>query len=538
MLPQLDSYEAICRRFEWVIPEFFNIGLDICDKWADDPRRLALIHERRDGWTDRYSFAELRRLSNQAANLFAARGIEAGDRIGILLPQEPETAIAHIAAFKIGAISVPLFTLFGFDALQFRLSDCAAKLLVTDATGMAKIAQIRAALPHLQSVFCIDAEPPGTENFGEALRAFPERFAARQTRADDPALIIYTSGTTGKPKGALHAHRTLLGHLPGVEMSHNLLPRQNDLMWTPADWAWIGGLLDLLFASWHHGIPVVAHRFEKFDPEAAFELMDKLKVRNAFLPPTALTMMRSVPRAKARWNLELRSIASGGESLGAELLQWGHETFGLAINEFYGQTECNMVLSSCEALFAAKPGVIGKAAPGHQVEIVDDSGRPLPAGEQGIIGIRRPDPVMFLGYWNNSRATQEKFAGEYLLTGDTGRLDVQGYFKFVGRNDDVITSAGYRIGPGPIEDCLLGHAAVRQAAVVGVPDPERTEVVKAFLVLNEGWSPSAELTREIQDHVRLRLAAHEYPRQVRYVDALPLTSTGKIIRRELRGLKD
>lgn len=538
MLPQLDSYEAICRRFEWDVPEFFNIGMDICDKWADDPQRLALIHETRDGRTVRYTFADIRKLSNQAANLFAARGIKAGDRIGILLPQEPETAVAHIAAYKIGAIAVPLFTLFGFDALQFRLSDCGAKLLVTDTTGMAKIDQIRSALPQLQSVFCIDGEAPGTGNFGEALRGFPDRFAAHQTSADDPALIIYTSGTTGKPKGALHAHRTLLGHLPGVEMSHNLPPRQDDLMWTPADWAWIGGLLDLLFAAWHHGIPVVGHRFEKFHPEAAFELMAKHKVRNAFLPPTALKMMRSVPRAKARWNLDLRSIASGGESLGAELLQWGHETFGLAINEFYGQTECNMVLSSCAALFAAKPGAIGKAAPGHQVEIVDDTGRPLPPGEQGNIGIQRPDPVMFLGYWNDPQATQEKFAGEYLLTGDTGRRDAQGYFEFVGRNDDVITSAGYRIGPGPIEDCLLGHPAVRLAAVVGVPDPERTEIVKAFLVLKDGWSPSEELTREIQNHVKVRLAAHEYPRQVRYVDALPLTSTGKIIRRELRSLKD
>jgi acetyl-CoA synthetase len=538
VLPQLDSYEAIYRRFEWAVPEFFNIGMDICDKWADDPQRPALIHETRDGRTVRYTFADIRRLSNQAANLFVARGIKAGDRVGILLPQEPETAVAHIAAYKIGAIAVPLFTLFGFDALQFRLSDCGAKLLVTDATGMTKIGQIRSALPQLQSVFCIDGEPSGTENFGEALRGFPERFAAHKTRADDPALIIYTSGTTGNPKGALQAHRILLGHLPGVEMSHNLLPRQDDLMWTPADWAWIGGLLDLLFAAWHHGIPVVAHRFEKFHPEAAFELMAKYKVRNAFLPPTALKMMRSVPAAKARWNLELRSIASGGETLGAELLQWGHETFGLNINEFYGQTECNMVLSSCAALFAVKPGAIGKAAPGHQVEIVDDAGCPLPAGEQGNIGIRRPDPVMFLGYWNNPRATEEKFAGEYLLTGDSGRCDAQGYFEFVGRNDDVITSAGYRIGPGPIEDCLLGHPAVRLAAVVGVPDTERTEIVKAFLVLKDGWSPSEELTREIQSHVKVRLAAHEYPRQVRYIDALPLTSTGKIIRRELRSLKD
>jgi acetyl-CoA synthetase len=266
VLPQLDSYEAIYRRFEWPIPEFFNIGVDICDKWADDPHRLALIHEARDGRTARYTFADLRRLSNQAANLFAARGIRAGDRIAILLPQEPETAVAHIAAYKLGAIAVPMFTLFGFDALQFRLADCEAKLLVTDTASMEKIEQIRPALPQLQSVFCIDGEPRGTQRFGDALRGFPDRFVVQETRADDPALIIYTSGTTGNPKGALHAHRTLLGHLPGVEMSHNLLPRKDDLMWTPADWAWIGGLVDLLFVAWHHGIAVVGRRFEKFHP--------------------------------------------------------------------------------------------------------------------------------------------------------------------------------------------------------------------------------------------------------------------------------
>jgi len=538
VLARQDSYEAVYGQFRWSVPERYNMGVDVCDKWAGDAHRLALIHEARDGGTRRYTFADLKRLSNRAANLFASRGIRAGDRIGILLSQEPETAIAHIAAYKAGAVAVPLFALFGLDALQYRLSDCGARLLVTDRSGFAKIAQIATQLPDLQAVFCIDDEPPGTEHFGEALGEFAADFEPVRTRADDPALIIYTSGTTGKPKGALHAHRTLLGHLPGTEMSHNFLPLPGDLMWTPADWAWIGGLLDLLFTAWHHGIPVLARRFEKFHPEAAFGLMERHKVRNAFLPPTALKMLRSVPDPRARWKFDLRSVASGGESLGAELLQWGRETFGLNINEFYGQTECNMVLSSCEALFDARPGAIGKAAPGHRVEIVDDVGRPLPAGELGNIAIRRPDPVMFLGYWNNPKATEEKYVGEYLITGDTGHRDADGYFRFVGRNDDVITSAGYRIGPGPIEDCLLGHPAVRMAAVVGVPDPERTEIVKAFVVLKEGWAPSEQLTRELQDHVKVRLAAHEYPRQVRYLDSLPMTTTGKIIRRELRNLGD
>ena len=534
MLPHSDSYEAICRRFEWAVPEFFNIGVDICDKWAADAARLALIHERRDGSAARYTFADIRRLSNQAANLFVSRGLRAGDRVGILLPQEPETAIAHVAVYKAGAIVVPLFTLFGLDALRYRLKDAGVKVLITDTRSLSKIEQIRADIPDLETVFCVDGPASGGEDFHAALDSMSEDFPPVQTRADDPALIIYTSGTTGPPKGALLAHRALLGHLPGVEMSHNFLGEPGDLMWTPADWAWIGGLIDVLFAAWHHGIPVLAHRFEKFEPESAFALMAKHKVRNVFLPPTALKMMRGVPNANSRWKLDIRSLASGGESLGPELLQWGRETFGLTINEFYGQTECNMVLSACDALFPSKPGAIGKTAPGHEVEIVDDTGRILPAGEIGAIAVRRPDPVMFLGYWNNRQATQEKFIGDWLITGDIGTKDADGYVTFVGRNDDVITSAGYRIGPGPIEDCLLGHPAVRMAAVVGAPDAERTEIVKAFVVLEAGFAPGDALTRELQDHVRTRLAAHEYPRQVRYVDSLPMTTTGKIIRRELR----
>jgi acetyl-CoA synthetase len=538
VLQRSDSYEALYRGFRWIIPEFFNIGVDICDKWADDDARLALIHEHHDGTATRYTFADIRRLSNQVANLFAGRGVRTGDRVGILLPQRPETAIAHIAAYKVGAIVVPLFTLFGADALRFRLKDAGIKLLVTDLRSTVKIDEIRADTPDLETVLCIDGPARGGEDFHAARQAMSENFQPVRTRADDPALIIYTSGTTGAPKGALHAHRTLLGHLPGVEMSHNFLGQAGDLMWTPADWAWIGGLIDVLLPAWHHGNPVLAHRFEKFEPEAAFALMAKHNVRNVFLPPTALKMMRGVPDPHARWKLDIRSLASGGESLGPELLQWGRDTFGLTINEFYGQTECNMVLSSCEALFPSRPGAIGKAAPGHEVEIVDDAGRVLAAGEIGAIAVHRPDPVMFLGYWNNPRATQEKFIGDWLITGDMGTRDADGYVTFVGRNDDVITSAGYRIGPGPIEDCLLAHPAVQLAAVVGAPDAERTEIVKAFVVLREGFLPDDALTRELQDHVRTRLAAHEYPRQVRYVDSLPMTSTGKIMRRELRDRRD
>ena len=535
MLPEASDYEDLRRRFRWPIPEHYNIGIDVCDKWAArTPDREALVYLRADGDVERYSFGDLSRLSNRLANALAAQGIGKGARVGILLPQAPETAVAHIAVYKLGAIAVPLFVLFGPEALRFRLANSGAAALITDAAGVEKIAGIRDDLPALATVLSIDGAGPGVLAYSALLERGRDDFEPVRTKADDPAMIIYTSGTTGPPKGALHAHRVLLGHLPGVEMPHELFPKPGDLFWTPADWAWIGGLIDVLLPSWHHGVPVLAHRFAKFDPEEAFRLMAEFQVRNVFMPPTALKMMRQVANPSKHRDLRLRSIGSGGETLGAELLGWGQEVFGLTINEFYGQTECNLVLSNCAGLMPVKPGSMGRPVPGHEVAVVDEAGVPLAQGETGVIAVRRPDPVMFLEYWQNPAASAAKFAGDWLLTGDTGRVDEDGFFHFVGREDDIITSGGYRIGPGEIEDCLIRHPAVALAAAVGVPDPLRTERVKAFIVLDDAYEPSKELAEEIQDFVRTRLAAHEYPREVAFIQSLPMTATGKIMRRELR----
>jgi acetyl-CoA synthetase len=535
MLPSADSYAALAGEFRWRVPERYNIGVDVCDRWAArEPNRIALTFVGPDNQPRDYSYGALRDWSNRLANLYRELGVAHGDRVAVLLPQAPETAVAHIAAYKLGAIAVPLFALFGPEALQYRLGNSAAKIVITNRDGAAKLAEIRGHLPDLKHVLCIDGLSPGCRDLAAELADQPATFDPADTAADDPAVIIYTSGTTGQPKGALHAHRVLLGHLPGVEMSHDLLPQPADKIWTPADWAWIGGLLDVLLPALHHGVPVVARRFEKFTGEAAFQLIQDFGIRNAFLPPTALKMMRAVPEPEQRWRLAMRSIASGGETLGAELIEWGRRVFGLTINEFYGQTECNMIVSSCARIMPARPGIMGRAVPGHRLAIVDDAGATVPFGTLGNIAVERPDPVMFLEYWRNPAATAAKFAGEWLLTGDTGVMDAEGWIKFVGRDDDVITSAGYRIGPGEIEDCLLGHPAVRMAGVVGKPDPQRTEIVKAYIVLKDDRTPSAELARDIQAHVKTRLAAHEYPREIVFVDALPMTTTGKIIRRELR----
>jgi acetyl-CoA synthetase len=518
--------------FRWDIPEKFNIGADVADRY---PSARALIEIDPSGAAREFTFDAISALSNRLANVLVARGLQQGDRIATLLPQRHETAVTHVAAWKAGLISVPLFTLFGEEALEFRLQNSGARAIVTDRDQLPKLASLRERLPELQTVLCVDGLAEGALDLHALLANASDRFEAKDTLAEDPAFIIYTSGTTGQPKGALHAHRALLGHLPGVEYPHDGFPQSGDRFWTPADWAWIGGLFDVLMPAWHHGVCVVAHRPRKFDPAEAMRLMARHGVRNVFMPPTALKLLRVSGAVEP--GVRLRSLASGGESLGEDLIEWGRSTFGLTINEFYGQTECNLVIGNGAVLPPVRPGWTGTVIPGHTVAIVDEEGRELPAGELGSLAYRRPDPVMFLRYWDNEAATQAKFRGDWLISGDLGVRDNQGYFRFVGRDDDLITSGGYRIGPGEIEACLSRHPAVALAAVVGEPDPIRTEVVKAVVVLKPGFSGSEALKSDLQEYVRSRLAAHEYPRIVEFIAELPLTATGKIIRRALRSAR-
>ena len=535
MLPSSRDYDQIYRQFRWQIPERYNIGVDVCDRWADaEPGRVALIHARPDGSEDAVTYGWLRETSNRLANVLRAGGVGRGDRVALLLPQSPEVAAIHVAIYKLGCIALPLAVLFGEDALRYRLQNSGAKVLVTNAAGAERIAALRNDLPDLQLLLSLDGHGDGALDFRTELARASSDFAPVDTSADDPAVMVYTSGTTGQPKGALHAHRVLLGHLPGIETHHEFLPQPGDRLWTPADWAWAGGLFNVLLPGLHYGVPVVARRFEKFDPEEAFALMARAKIRNAFIPPTALRMLRSAGDPRPRHQIKMRTIGSGGEALGAQTLEWGKSAFGIAINEFYGQTECNLVLSGCSALGVTRPGAIGKPVPGHTVAVIDAEGRAVKPGEAGQIAVMRPDPVMFLGYWGKPDATREKFIGDWMTTGDQGVMDEDGYYSFVGRDDDVITSAGFRIGPTEIEDCLIRHPAVALAAAVGKADELRTEIVKAFIVLKPGVAPSDTLASEIRDFVKKRLSGHEYPREVAFITEMPMTTTGKVIRRLLR----
>lgn len=527
------TYQEVCANFRWEIPKEFNIAAAICDRHVG-ANRAALLVETAAGMTE-MSFEHLQDRSRRLANALSAAGIAKGDRVGILLPQCPETLIAHLAAYRLGAIALPLFTLFGPEAIEYRLNDSGAKVVVSNAAGIEKLLDVADRLTASPVLISIDERRDGRVlEWGKLVDAASADHTLVATSSEDPAIIVYTSGTTGNPKGVLYAHRTLLGHLPGVELPHDFFPQPGDRMWTPADWAWAGGLMDVLLPSLFHGVPVVAKRLQKFDPEEAFALMAKFDVRNAFMPPTALKMMRQVERPQSKFRYAMRSIASGGERLGQEMLEWGRQTFGFTINEFYGQTEANLTVANCASIMPLKDGSMGRPIPGHVLEIVDDDGRPVPPGTTGAIAVKAPDPVFFLRYWNKPEATSEKFCNGWLLTGDVGHRDEEGYFWFHGRDDDVIISGGYRIGPTEIEDCLMRHPAVAMVAVIGVPDKVRGEVVKAFIVPREGCEIDDALRADVQAFVKSRLSAHEYPRQIEFRTELPLTITGKIRRKDLR----
>jgi acetyl-CoA synthetase len=534
------TYEEVCHNFKWEIPEYYNIGVDVCDKWAGDKHRLALIYLDPQGRKQKYTFRELRNISNQLTNALKANGIERTDRVGILLSQRPETLISHIAVYKLGAIAVQLLTLFGPDAIEFRLQDSAAKAVITDKENLSKIWQIKERLPDLKLVIAIDSDKEeDAMDFWQCVERGSRDFTPVRTKPDDPALIIYTSGTTGQPKGTLHGHRLLLGILPGFEFYHNLFPREGDLMWTPLDWAYIGGSYDALFPTLHHGFPMLAYRPRKFDAEEAFYVMAKHGVRNLMAVPTVLRMMmHAVKHPRDSYDVRLRSITAGGETLGEELCDWTREYLGVEINEQYGQTECDLVVGFCSEIMNIVPGAIGKAVPGHVVEIIDEDGKIAKYDELGEIAVKAPDPVMFLEYWKNPQATKDKFIGEWMRTGDYGRKDKNGYFWFSGRQDDIIESGGFRIGPGEVEDCLMKHEAVALVGVIGVSDPIRGEIVKAFILPKEGVMPDNALEESIRDHVKTRLEAHAYPREVVFLKEMPKTKTGKILRNELRKIHE
>ena len=536
-----ERYREICDAFHWQVPVRFNIARECCGRWAREGERHALYYEDDAGRTAAYTYRELQQQANRLSNALAALGVKRGDRVAIVLPQRPETAVAHIACYQMGAVAMPLSVLFGPDALEYRLQNSEAVVALGEEASLPNLAQVRAQCPHLQHIIGIgDAREVNVHAWNVLLDKAASQFECVDTEAEDPAILIFTSGTTGPPKGSLAAHRSLLGNLPGFQHSQDMFPQAGDVFWSPADWAWTGGLMDVLLPTLYFGQPVLGFR-GRFDPDKAFYLMQKYAVTNTFLFPTALKMMmKTVASPRQKYKLALRSIMSAGEALGETVFAWCRDSLGVTVNEMFGQTEINYIVGNSHALWPAKPGSMGRPYPGHRVAVIDDDGNVLPAGEIGDVAVNRnwrvgeKDPVFFLGYWKNDDATRAKYTGDWCRTGDLAKADSDGDLWYQGRADDVFKSASYRIGPSEIENCLLKHPAVANAAVVPSPDAERGNIVKAFIVLTAGFAPSKDLEVEIQEHVRGKLAPYEYPKEIEFIDALPMTTTGKVQRRVLR----
>jgi len=535
-----ESFEELREWFEWEIPDRFNIAAYVCDRWAaEKPDETALFVEDESGATDTYTFAEFEAAASRLANYLADNGVERGDRVGVNLPQKPETAIAHVAAWKLGAVSLPLSTLFGPDGLGYRLADADATACIVDTSNADELREAREDYDiGLSSVLVVDGTPERDERaYDDAVADYDDSREAVDTAAEDDALLIYTSGTTGDPKGVLHAHRVLLGHLPGIQMVGNFEFGEGTRFWTPAEWAWIASLFNIVWPALFYGRPVLAYHGGEFDPATAFEMLDRYDITMVFAPPTALRFMMQVP--SEGYDVDsLRVIGSGGESLGESVAQWAEETFdGALVHEGYGQTEANVTILENAELAEQRPGTMGMAVPGHEVAIVDpETGEPtVEPGEVGEIAVRyEGDPVCFKEYWNKPAKTDAKVRNGWLLTEDLGTVDEDGYYAFESRKDDVIISSGYRIGPEEIEESLASHDAVADAAVIGVPHDERGEVPKAYVLLADGHDPTDDLRDELTAHVKDRLAKYEYPREVAFVDELPRTTTGKVRRQDLR----
>ena len=554
-----DHHARLHRDFAWSVPGKFNIAEQCLHRWArETPAAVAIVQDAGEAAPVPWTYATLQRDARRLSNALGSLGVTRGDRVAIVMPQRPQTAIALMAVFQMGAIAVPLSTLFGAEALQSRLVDSGAKLAIVDEASADVIAALREGCPALVKVMGAGAaDSAGDVSWSGSLAAARPEFEPTDTRADDPALLIYTSGTTGPAKGAVIPHRALIGNLSGFVASQNWFEGDGPF-WSPADWAWTGGLWDALLPTLYFGRTIVASR-ARFDADLALRLMERHQVTHTFLFPTALkAMMRAAPQPrKSHPRLVLQSIMSAGEAVGEGVFAYCRDQLGVVVNEMFGQTEINYVVGNCGEYRTAdgrrlpgwppRPGSMGRAYPGHRVAVVDDDGNECPRGTPGDIAVHardvhgQRDPIFFLGYWNNERATKAKFTGEpfesWCRTGDRAVMDDDGYLWYHGRSDDQFKSSGYRIGPTEIEDCLARHPAVAQVAVVPKPDAERGAVVKAFIIAAAGVRPDAALVEELQRLVRSRLAPYETPKDIEFVDALPMTATGKLQRNVLRQLE-
>ncbi|MDH3667927.1 MAG: AMP-binding protein [Paracoccaceae bacterium] len=522
------------------IPARTNIAADMVTRHAKGPKanQVAVVFETGDGLEQHLTFRDLEFQATELAVALKGLGIGRGDRVAIHSVQRPETILAHLATYKLGAIATTISPLTGPEAIAHILADSGARVIFSHARVWQPVRDLRSRFDELDHVIVSGTVATGELAFDDCLGADPGGFQPAETGPEDPALLIYTSGSTGMPKGILHGHRIFHALNASLELFYNLELREQGLVfWTGADWAWVGGLNDVVFPSLAFGHKLIVSE-ARFDPEDALALMARHRVSHILLTPTALKRLAAAPAPRGRHDLALRTIFTGGESLPGETHRALAEDLGVVCNEGYGMTEVNQMIGNCQRLRPIRPGSMGWEFPGRRVALIDDDGIEVPEGEVGEIAVADTDPTLFLGYWNNCEATDEIRMGRWIRTHDLARKDADGYFWYQGRNDDLIKSAGFRIGPAEIEETLLQHPAVADAGVIGVPDKSgrRGMVVKACIVRAPDalQMPESVLADALRDLVKARLGPHKQPRLVEYFGALPTTSSGKIARAELR----
>lgn len=525
------DYETVYRSFRLEIPERGNLAGIVLDHQLHLHDKLALVFADENGALTQLTYQQLIEHSNRLGNVFRARGVQPGDRIALLLPASVEIYLCYLAAMKIGAVAVAISVLFGIEGVEYRIRDSGARLAVTVPEARSSLANVKDEVDILMV-----GKAEGTElGFTDALERAAPKLQRHLTAPLDPVLLVYTSGTTGGPKGVVHTRRSLTHTIETQKLWTGLHPE--DLHWNVADPTWLGGMMTDLLCAWPVGATVFKYRRNgPFDPEEAFRLLEERAITNLWAPPTAYRMMGKLEAVRQKYHISaLRLCTSAGEALNAEVIAWGRRELGLTILDGYGQSEGIMMATNFPGM-VVKPGSMGRPAPGVRLQIATPAGEQCRPGEAGEIVVHRDARLLFLQYWNRPTETAERYLGEWYRTGDSAWQDEEGYLHFDGRTDDVIISAGYRIGPFEVESCISEHPAVAESAVVAKPDPEgiRGNIVKAYVVLGPGFSPSEGLKREIQELVRTRLSQSEYPREVEFISEFPKTRTGKVLRKELR----
>ena len=516
------------RPFEWQVPAEFNFGCDVVDVFAADRGRLALLYVREDGSSERYTFWDMQQRSNRFANALAGLGVRRGDPVLIMLPRVPEWQVAFVACLKLGALAIPCTASLRASDVRYRATHSGARGIVTTRAGADEVESVAAECPDLAIRVAVDA-PAGWVDFHAAERRASRHLARVVTGSREPAICFYTSGTTKEPKAVLHAHAYTFAHRYTGRFWLDL--RRTDLHWTTSDTGWAKAAWGVLFGPWSEGVAVLMYG-GRFDPERELSILAEHEVSVFCAPPTEYRML--VKQELARWKLpRLRHCVGAGEPLNPEVITAWKDAYNLLIHDGYGQTETIPLVANLPGM-PVRPGSMGRAFPGHEIGIIDEEARSLPPGDIGDLAVRGHPPSLFLEYWKSPEESSACRRGDWYVTGDRAYADADGYFWFVGRADDVIISAGYRIGPFEVESALLTHPAVLESAVVAAPDAVRGSIVKAFVVLRPGVEPSASLARELQDHVKRVTAPYKYPREVEFLEALPKTVSGKIRRVELR----